>query len=289
MNRKTPLTVEQILAWADAHHKRTGRWPTQHSGPIRGTKGENWHAVSAAMRIGCRGMPGGTTLRQLLVKCRGMSATCVRPAHTMPQILAWVDHHHKLTGRWPDSNSGPVVGTQGETWRAIDRALQAGLRGLPGGSSLQKLLARERGVTRTLTVKQVLAWAEAHRRQTGQWPTVVSGTVAGHDGLIWRTIDAGLRRGYRGLPSGSSLSQLLGKSPRIQSPKKTTPLTVAQILVWAKRHRRLTGRWPTKNSGPVPGTSEKWGTIAAHLRKGGRGLPGGSSLAQVLLAVRDSP
>ena len=28
------LSVEQILAWADAHHARTGRWPNHKSGPI---------------------------------------------------------------------------------------------------------------------------------------------------------------------------------------------------------------------------------------------------------------
>jgi len=25
--RKPPLSIKQILAWADAHHKRTGEWP----------------------------------------------------------------------------------------------------------------------------------------------------------------------------------------------------------------------------------------------------------------------
>jgi hypothetical protein len=34
MGRKgEPLTVEQILAWADAHKARTGTWPTRRSGP----------------------------------------------------------------------------------------------------------------------------------------------------------------------------------------------------------------------------------------------------------------
>ena len=30
----TPLTEEQILIWADAHHRRTGRWPYAYSGPV---------------------------------------------------------------------------------------------------------------------------------------------------------------------------------------------------------------------------------------------------------------
>jgi len=29
------LTYKQILLWADAHHRRTGRWPRHYSGPIR--------------------------------------------------------------------------------------------------------------------------------------------------------------------------------------------------------------------------------------------------------------
>jgi hypothetical protein len=36
--RKPPLTVDQILAWAKAHHKRTGRWPHAKAGvatPVR--------------------------------------------------------------------------------------------------------------------------------------------------------------------------------------------------------------------------------------------------------------
>jgi hypothetical protein len=28
------LTESQVLAWADAHHGRTGRWPRQRSGAV---------------------------------------------------------------------------------------------------------------------------------------------------------------------------------------------------------------------------------------------------------------
>jgi hypothetical protein len=34
------------------------------------------------------------------------------------------------------------VDAVGETWRAIDTALRRGLRGLPGGDSLRRLLGR---------------------------------------------------------------------------------------------------------------------------------------------------
>jgi hypothetical protein len=60
-----------------------------------------------------------------------------------------------------------------------------------------------------LTVAQVLAWAHAHRRQTGGWPTVKSGRVPGGSGDSWEGIDSALRLGTRGLPGADSLSQLL--------------------------------------------------------------------------------
>ena len=33
-NQPPRLTVEQVLAWANAHHAATGRWPTGSSGPL---------------------------------------------------------------------------------------------------------------------------------------------------------------------------------------------------------------------------------------------------------------
>jgi hypothetical protein len=64
-----------------------------------------------------------------------------RPSLTVEQVLAWADAHHARTGRWPNPNSGPVAGAPGEDWGDIDMALYAGYRGLPGGSSLFRLLA----------------------------------------------------------------------------------------------------------------------------------------------------
>jgi hypothetical protein len=61
-----PLTEVQILAWADAHYVRTGRWPTRTGGSIPTAPGETWKAVNAALCNGNRGLPGGATLARLL-------------------------------------------------------------------------------------------------------------------------------------------------------------------------------------------------------------------------------
>ena len=63
--RKRPLTIAQILSWADAHHARTGRWPTENSGPVEGAPRDSWPAVCAALRQGLRGLPRGSLPRLL--------------------------------------------------------------------------------------------------------------------------------------------------------------------------------------------------------------------------------
>jgi hypothetical protein len=65
-----PLTVEQILSWADTWHARTGKWPRHDDGPIPDAPWETWGAVEAALSGGCRGLKGGSSLYALLKKYR---------------------------------------------------------------------------------------------------------------------------------------------------------------------------------------------------------------------------
>jgi hypothetical protein len=136
------MTEAQILTWADAHHAQTGKWPTQFSGPVLGVPGETWKGLNHALRLGYRGLAGGSSLAHLLHQARGVRNVHELPDYTEEQILAWADAHHARTGQWPRSISGPIEGAEGETWKAVEMALVVGRRGLAGGSSLYKLLAR---------------------------------------------------------------------------------------------------------------------------------------------------
>ena len=60
------------------------------------------------------------------------------------RFFAWADRHRRFTGKWPNAYSGRVSETVDETWTGIHQALYVGLRGLPGGSTLAKLLTKER-------------------------------------------------------------------------------------------------------------------------------------------------
>jgi hypothetical protein len=176
-----------------------------------------WAAVEAALREGLRGLPGGDTLAALLARELGAqpaSGKYHRLMLTPEAILEWAASHWRRTGRWPTAGSGPVTDVAGETWGAINQALMLGRRGLRGGSSLSQLLTERHGGDRTprrprLTSSSILAWAEAHRRHTGRWPSAASGPIAEAPGETWNAINLALRHGTRGLPGGESLTGLL--------------------------------------------------------------------------------
>jgi superfamily II DNA or RNA helicase len=70
--RPPPLTEKQILQWLDAHHSNRNEWPNRDSGAIEAAPGETWFNINQAMRLGLRGLPGGTSLARLLAERRGV-------------------------------------------------------------------------------------------------------------------------------------------------------------------------------------------------------------------------
>ncbi len=282
------LTVARILAWADAWHASCGAWPTRNCGRIPGTLGEKWQNVDMALRRGSRGLPGGSSLARLLAAERG-----VRNMHALPRlrirvILAWCDAWYQRTGSWPKTDDGRIPEAPDETWPCVDAALRDGLRGLKGGSSLPRLLAKYRGVRNDkrlppYDVEKILAWADAYHARTGRWPTQRSGPIEDAPGETWSAVHQALMHGSRGLPGGSSLAQLLAERRGMRNEKRLPPFRRRQLAAWVRSKRRREGIWPTRASGPIleaPG--ETWNAVERALRDGHRGLPGGSSLAQFL-------
>jgi hypothetical protein len=142
------LSIEEILSWADYHRGRTGKWPKRDSGPVylAPSRFELWKMVDNALYYGGRGLPGGSSLARLLAEHRGARNNKARPPLTIEQILAWADAHRERTGRRPKSTSGRVWDVPLQTWSGIQVALWEGARGLPGGTTLCKLLETHRNV-----------------------------------------------------------------------------------------------------------------------------------------------
>jgi hypothetical protein len=282
------LDEETVLAWADAHFQREGKWPTRDSGPIPEAPGETWSRVNDALCGGGRGLSGKSSLARLLAARRGRRNHVALPPLRPEEILEWADAHFQRAGDWPVADSGPIPEAPGETWLAVEAALRDGKRGLPGGSSLARLLAQYRDRRNNLglppyTINNILAWADAHHRRTGEWPTQKSGPIPEAPGETWQRVDTALHDGGRGQPGGKSLARLLARKRGVRNIHDLPPLSVGQILLWADRHREQTGDWPNHKSGPIAGTvGESWLTVDESLRRGTRGLPGSSSIARLL-------
>jgi hypothetical protein len=170
----------------------------------------------------------------------------------------------------------------------VDRALQDGFRGLPGGSTLPRFLAKYRGARNQgalprLSARQILAWADDHHARTGTWPNEYSGRIGAAPDEKWWNISATLRDGGRGMPSGSSLARLLAARRGARNRGQLPRLSVRQILSWADVHRARTGRWPTAQATLIHGTNgETWSGVNQSLIRGARGLSGRTTLAELL-------
>jgi hypothetical protein len=282
---RPPLTIQQILAWADEHQERTGAWPKANSGVIPGTNGDKWANIERALQSGGRGLRGNSSIARLLHDHRGIRNRGALPPLTLESILRLVDSHRAIYGEWPNSSTRAHT-EDGDTWSSINAALMVGLRGLSGGLSLAQLLRDRRGVRNpgllaSLSLETILAWADKHRSRTGEWPTVASGPIEGTD-EVWRNISACLFHGRRGLKGGASLAQLLALHRKVPNRKKLPQFSVKQILRWADSYFTAHKAWPTRDSGGIPGTQDTWQRVDSALQEGIRGLSGGSSLRKVL-------
>ena len=150
------MTEEKILEWADTYFKQTGDWPRRTHGEIPGSDGESWSIVHDALVQGLRGFSGGSSLARLLAEHRGARNHLGLPRLSLRQILVWADVHFERYGRWPICRclEQNIEGTSGQHWFNVDQCLRKGLRGLRGGSSLARVLARYRGVRKEIMARR---------------------------------------------------------------------------------------------------------------------------------------
>jgi hypothetical protein len=282
------LKEREILLWAKVHFQTTGQWPTKRSGEVAGLPGQTWGAVDSALRCGIRGLPAGSSLASLLAANRLKRHPLAQPALTVPQILEWAKKYHHRHGKWPNVESEPVDQSPDDTWHVIDRALRNGTRGLPGGSSLPKLLSKHLGARKQrhlppLSESQIIRWAKAYLRRTGKRPTHGSGPIDEAPGETWCTVEKALSEGRPGLSRRTSLARLLTDHGLHRYFWRRRAMSIPEILDWADAYHARYHKWPKKDSGVIADCREEtWKYVDTALRNGYRGLPGGSSLAALL-------
>lgn len=141
--RRPDLTVEIIEEGVRRFHAEHGKAPTQLSGDATAYVGckTSWKSIDSRLRVGSCGFPGGDSLMETATRLGLRNGRGYKPSLSYAKIENAVRHYIQRTGRTPHNKCGDATEDFGhpETWSAIEGALQQGLRGLPGGSTLGKL------------------------------------------------------------------------------------------------------------------------------------------------------
>ena len=188
------------------------------------------------------------------------------PLLTEEEILGWADAHH-ANETLARRQFGSSVRCAEEIWSHLNTALERGHRGLPGGTTIARLLFERRGIRSSkhlppLKFSEILGWADAFHARTGRWPTVDSGAINEAPGENWHAVHFALQCGTRDLPRGWSLPRLFARERGVHSKAHRPRLTLPEILRWADGHHERHGAWPISRSGLIPeAPGETWNCV----------------------------
>lgn len=298
------LPTQLIIDWITLFINKYERKPNMSDGNIEFAEGEyageTWSGVNAALWRGGRGQPGKSSLASLIQENFGIKNIQDLPALSATLILDWIKQYIDVHGKKPNRTSGIIEPVseeyKGITWTIINTALEVGTRGLPGGSSLAKLIDNKMGIANpmnlpSLNEELIINWVtqfiNTHKEKPLRSSGVIEFASADHKGITWLAVDSALKRGRRGISGKSSLASLIAKTFSFKNHMNLSPLTEEMIVGWVTQYIDIRGEKPTQNSGILDFVSEAykgitWLAINTALDKGGRELLGGSSLAKLI-------
>lgn len=218
-----------------------------------------------------------------------------KPDLTEEMIVEAAKRYYAETGKWPTSHSGDasVYFPFSETWSAVDACLRNGCRGLTGHGSLAQLLSkcsfkRNHLNMSIMTEAQIIAAADKYFEKYGLYPTFKDKHASEFFDVsdapkTWAGVQSLMRIGGRGLPGNNTLANLLDSSGRRIS-QRCRPMTEDDVINAMKKFYFDFDRFPRQTDGDASkyfGRQETWSSVNQCLRKGLRGLTGGSSIYNI--------
>ncbi len=309
---KAPLSKEDLTSWIQKYIEKYEKKPSRTSGVVEFTignlQGITWRNIDVALMEGLRGLPCNSSLAAFIKENFGIAQRKANPTLLSEDLIfSWITQFMTKHGRKPSPKKDGVIefateAYQGETWVSISAALRNGGRGLSGGTSLSSFIENRLAVKKqkcnsvSLSEDLICFWIKQFIVKYGKKPTQQSGIIEFADGAYegdsWLCVSAALRNGGRGLPKGSSLSQLIEKRFGLKRQEYGPRLTEESILDLIKKYIAKYDRKPNCKTGLVEGHENlTWSALNRRLEIGDKTLPGGSSLAKLIekeLGIRDS-
>jgi len=287
------LTEDLIIKLAKAHFISNDVYPNENSEWVLGGK-DSWAAISAALRDGLRGLPGGASLAQLLDKAGLKTNSADRSYPSLKKMKKVAEEFRELNnGNLPSRESGAFPNYLDLTWGTIDAALKRGavIEGTDA-NSIADLWTKEFGYRNVnnlpdLSEDQILEWCDRFKERSGgqNFPSNNSESIEEMGTETFMTIDTALRVDRRSLKGYGSLANLLFEKRGKRTNKNLPDLNMPQVIEWMTDWYNETGKWPTSTDGEIPNSGgEKWSNVNAVMHRGGRGLPK-TSLATLKLNI----
>lgn len=297
---RSPLPLNLVLDWARKFNEKYGRKPRKKDGIVEFAKGEyqgiTWNAINTASIRGHRGLPKGLSLADLMKMEFGIKNPKNTPTLTEAEIKELIKRFIELHGRKPQATDGQVESIEDITWENIDRRLRDGQCGLPGGSSLSMFIEQHFGIRDQVNVPEIPLtlihnWVQSHLDKYKSKPIAKSGKVdfarGAYQNISWHSVNQALKAGKCGLPVGTTLSSFIQFEFGIKNPKRAEPIPEEKVVLWIQKFIEKNNRKPKVNDGVIEFAEDqfsglKWRLLNNYLSKGGRGFPGGSSLAKLI-------
>ena len=295
--KQDKLTIHQIIEWAKDHFGKTKEWPTYKSGNVLAEPSENWSAIRSNLVAGGRGLPKGLSVEKVLFDELGVVGVRAGKKLTEQRVLTFALMHYEETGSYPTESSDWILDGK-DSWPTISFALNQGLRGLPGGSSLAKLLQahnlKANPHERDYPSKdEIVDAAEIYQALAidNKLPTKESGSFLNpkYLDLSWGAINSAITRGAIEDVQAKTLADLWVLEFDYRNVNDLGKLTECQILQWCDiyQSQHPDELLPSNQSESIPemGTETFMG-IDTAIRENRRGLQGLVSLDNLLFKKR---
>ena len=172
-------------------------------------------------------------------------------ALTLGGIQHAIISYFEKTGEGPNVRSGDASKWFGFqiTWGAVNHALYLGYYGLEEGFSLLAV-CQQIGLSeiRELTPQKVVGAVIAYHRETGCYPSSISGDASKWFGfqITWVSVNHALLYGYLGLPPGGSLARI---KKDLGVKVESNFLSKKDIETAIRKYLQTKGRLPSEKSG----------------------------------------
>jgi len=284
------LTETLILEAIAEHHQRTGSFPNIASGNVMLCEGENWRTWDGCLRNALRGITSKSSLKTLVGKYRETSLGEKPFCLSVDLVIEKMKEHKREYGKYPASNSGPVIGMPGHLWNTWEAKIRRGDGGFSVGDSLGSLKANflpdeddSKRFKSYLSVEETLRAADLFNEKYGRYPSKRDTEVPGHPGYTWNLLNSRLASGLVDSLVRGGLASLLEKHRGRRNKAAAFTWTDEMLKAAVKSHIDRSGAKPTAKSGDIDGyPGETWFNLNHSMLMGCRGFQPGNSLARFI-------